>query len=182
MEYHYPAVFGIIYALREYLKPKQDFYKQTKMKTLSQYLGLFVLLIGMTYCKPYQPEGQGVVGTITWLEGNMMPSIQDGEDPEKEAQKVERTVQIFPLTNISDVKVEDGLITSIATKKIKEVKTDGSGKYAIDLSPGRYSVVTVEEGGLFANIFDGDGNIQPITIKENEWTLLDIQINYKAFY
>ncbi|MBN3582844.1 carboxypeptidase regulatory-like domain-containing protein [Algoriphagus aestuarii] len=152
------------------------------MKTRSTYLMIFMILIGMTYCKPYQPEGQGLVGTITWLEGNMMPAIQDGEDPEKNAEKVERTVQIFPLTNVSDVKVENGLITSIATQKIKEVKTDGSGKYAIDLSPGRYTVVTVEEGGLFANIFDGEGNIQPITIKENEWTLLDIQINYKAFY
>lgn len=111
-----------------------------------------------------------------------MPMIQDGENPEKGAKKVERTLHIFPLTNISDVKVEEGLITSIATTKIKEVKTDGSGKYAVDLSPGRYTVLTVEEDGLFASIFDGEGNIQPVTVKENEWTLLDILINYKAYY
>ncbi len=152
------------------------------MKRLLKLLVLSLMLVSFYQCKPYVPEGQGIIGTVTWIEGNQMPMIQDGEDPSKEAKKVERTIQIFPLTNLSDVKVEDGLITSIASKKIKEVKTDGTGKYAIDLTPGRYSIFTVEEDGLFANIFDGEGNIQPVTVKENEWVLLDIEINYKAFY
>lgn len=150
-----------------------------KLLTPFIYLLAFLFLV---QCKPYQPEGQGIIGTITWIEGNQMPMIQDGENPEKGAKKVERTLHIFPLTNISDVKVEEGLITSIATTKVKEVKTDGSGKYAVDLSPGRYTILTVEENGLFASIFDGEGNIQPVTVKENEWTLLDILINYKAYY
>lgn len=152
------------------------------MKRLLTFLFLITPIIFFTQCQPYQPEGQGVIGTITWVEGNQMPMIQDGEDIEKSAKKVERTIYVYPLTNISDVKVEEGLITSIATKKVKEVKTDGSGKYAIDLSPGRYTLLTKEENGMFASIFDGEGNIQPVTIKENEWTLVDIQINYKAFY
>lgn len=152
------------------------------MKKLVKTLSFFLPILLFFQCKPYQPEGQGLIGTITWIEGNQMPMIQDGENPEKGAKKVERTLHIFPLTNISDVKVEEGLITSIATTKIKEVKTDGSGKYAVDLSPGRYTVLTVEEDGLFASIFDGEGNIQPVTVKENEWTLLDILINYKAYY
>lgn len=155
------------------------------MKHYKIVLNLFLFsLITLTlmYCKPYVPEGQGIIGTITWIEGNQMPKIQSGENTEETAKKVERTVQIFPLTNISDVKVEDGLITAIASKKVKEVKTDGTGKYAVDLSPGRYSVLTVEENGLFASIFDGEGNIQPVTVKENEWTLLNILINYKAYY
>jgi hypothetical protein len=152
------------------------------MNRLLKILGLAMILLTLSQCKPYVPEGQGIIGTITWIEGNQMPMIQDGEDPTNQEKKVEREIQIFPLTNISDVKIEEGLITSIATKKIKVVKTDGTGKYAIDLSPGRYTILTVEENGLFANIFDADGNIQPVTVKENEWTLLDILINYKAYY
>ncbi|WP_296701010.1 carboxypeptidase regulatory-like domain-containing protein [Algoriphagus sp.] len=152
------------------------------MKMFLKLIGLFLIVLTMSKCKPYVPEGQGIIGTVTWIEGNQMPMIQDGEDPSKEAKKVERSIQIYPLTNIADVKVEEGLITSIASKKIKEVKTDGTGKYAIDISPGRYTILTVEENGLFANIFDGEGNIQPVTVKENEWTLVDILINYKAFY
>ncbi|MEN2281495.1 carboxypeptidase regulatory-like domain-containing protein [Algoriphagus sp. SE2] len=149
---------------------------------LLKLFGFSLIILSFAACRPYVPEGQGIIGTITWIEGNQMPMIQNGEDPSNKAKKVERVIQIYPLTNIADVKMEEGLITAIATKKIKEVKTDGTGKYAIDISPGRYTILTVEEDGLFANIFDGEGNIQPVTVKEKEWTLLDILINYKAFY
>ena len=139
-------------------------------------------------CAPYQPEGQGVVGLVTWQEGNQMPMIT--EEP-KEGKKdkrvtigdpVKRTVRVYPLIKISDVTLENGLFQSVAAKPITEIETDENGEYSINLSPGRYSILTVEEGGLFASIFDGDGNIQPVTIKEKEWKLLDIVINYKAAF
>ena len=95
---------------------------------------------------------------------------------------VKRTVRVYPLIKISDVTLENGLFQSVAAKPITEIETDENGEYSINLSPGRYSILTVEEGGLFASIFDGDGNIQPVTIKEKEWKLLDIVINYKAAF
>lgn len=138
-----------------------------------------------THCKPYQPEGQGITGQVTWLEGNQMPTISDsGNESNKEPKgiPVKRTIRIYPLLNFSDMSLEDGLFKSLAAKPITEIETDESGKYSIKLSPGRYSVFTVEEDGLFANIFDGEGNVQPVTVKEGEWTLLDIVINYKAVF
>jgi hypothetical protein len=78
--------------------------------------------------------------------------------------------------------VEEGLFTAVAGEPITEVESNESGVYSIQLSPGRYSVFIVEEDGLFANIFDGDGNVNPVTVKENEWTLLDVVVNYKAVY
>ncbi|EAZ80877.1 carboxypeptidase-like regulatory domain-containing protein [Algoriphagus machipongonensis] len=152
------------------------------MKRLANLFLLATLFLSLFQCTPYQPEGQGVVGTITWIEGNQMPKIGDEKEEDASEVLVKRKVQVYPITNISDVKVENGLITGIATEMVKEVTSDEEGKYALDLSPGRYTVVTVEEDGLFANIFDGEGNIQPVTIKENEWVLLDILINYKAVY
>ncbi len=136
-------------------------------------------------CAPYQPEGQGVVGQVTWLEGNQMPMI--GEEGKKSktstvGEPVKRTVRVYPLVKISDVTLEGGLFKSVAAKPITEIETDENGQYTVNLSPGRYSILTVEEGGLFASIFDGDGNIQPVTVKENEWTLLDIVVNYKAAF
>jgi hypothetical protein len=114
-----------------------------------------------------------------------MPTISDSGTESKNDPKgkpVKRTIRIYPLIKISDMSVEDGLVKSLAAKPITEIETDESGKYSLQLSPGRYSIFTVEEGGLFANIFDGEGNVQPVTVKEGEWTLLDIVINYKAVY
>lgn len=152
---------------------------------------IFLLFLALTtvftftQCKPYQPEGQGITGQITWLEGNLMPTISDsGNESKKESQgvPVKRTLRIYPLLKISDMSMENGLFKSLAAKPITEIETDEFGKYSLQLSPGRYSVFTVEEDGLFANTFDGEGNVQPVTVKEGEWTLLDIVINYKAVY
>lgn len=155
------------------------------MNQLIKLLYTFVFVLLLSQCAPYQPEGEGVVGQVTWLEGNQMPSISEEGKKEKRTtigQPVQRTVRVYPLMKISDVALENGLFRSVAAKPITEIETDENGEYAINLSPGRYSILTVEEGGLFASIFDGDGNIQPVTVKENEWTLLDIVVNYKAAY
>lgn len=135
-------------------------------------------------CKPLKPEGQGISGTITWMEGNRMPMITESGKaaPKTTPKPIQRTIRVYPLTKFSDLKMEDGLFTAIASKPITEVVSDKQGKYSIHLGPGRYSVFIVEENGLFANIFDGEGNVQPVTVKENEWTLLDVEVNYKAVY
>ncbi|MBN7811489.1 carboxypeptidase regulatory-like domain-containing protein [Algoriphagus sp. H41] len=146
---------------------------------------LAVLVLGTTQnCKPYKPEGQGITGTLTWVEGNQMPSISDGDNTEAKASAkgIQRTVRIYPLVKFQDLKVEEGLYTAIAEKPLTEVESDENGTYSVQLSPGRYSVFVVEKGGLFANIFDGEGYVQPVTVKESEWTLLDIEVNYKAVY
>ena len=98
------------------------------------------------------------------------------------AKPVKRTVRIYPLIQFEDLKIENGLYTAVAEEPLTEIETDEKGKYSIQLSPGRYSILVVEEGGLFASIFDGQGNVQPVTVKENEWTLLDIEVNYKAAF
>lgn len=152
---------------------------------------IIILLLALTtiftftQCKPYQPEGQGITGQVTWLEGNQLPTISDSGKESKEEPKgipVKRKIRIYPLLKISDMSFEDGLFKTLAAKPITEIETDESGKYILKLSPGRFSVFTVEEDGLFANTFDGEGNVQPVTVKEGEWTLLDIVINYKAVF
>ncbi|HSF53272.1 MAG TPA: hypothetical protein VLA71_05945 [Algoriphagus sp.] len=154
------------------------------MQRLLFILSILAASILFTNCKPYKPEGQGITGTVTWLEGNQMPMVtESGKTAAKSGSKpIQRTLRIYPLIKFSDLKIENGLYTALAEKPVTEVETDESGKYSLQLSPGRYSVFVVEEGGLFANIFDGEGNVQPVTVKENEWTLLDIEVNYKAVY
>lgn len=114
-----------------------------------------------------------------------MPMISDdgsATPPNPKGVPVKRTLLIYPLTNLADAKMEDGLFVQIKGEAIIQTESDENGEFALELSPGRYSIFTQEEGGLFANIFDGEGNIQPVTIKEKEWTKLDIIINYKAVF
>ena len=148
------------------------------------FLSLFCLALSLVGCKPYKPEGQGITGTITWLEGNQMPMVTEhGKAADKVAPKpIKRVVKVYPLIKFSDLRMEEGLFTAVAGQPITEVESNDSGAYSIQLSPGRYSVFVVEENGLFSNVFDGDGNVNPVTVKENEWTLLDIVVNYKAVY
>lgn len=154
------------------------------MKELSILISFVFASISLMSCKPYKPEGQGITGTITWQEGNQMPMmIEEGQANTRTAPKpIKRTVRVYPLIKFSDLKMEEGLFTAVAEKPITEVESNESGVYSIQLSPGRYSILIVEEGGLFANIFDGDGNVNPVTVKENEWTLLDVVVNYKAVF
>jgi hypothetical protein len=136
-------------------------------------------------CKPPLSDGQGIQGKVTWLEGNQMPMIsEDGKSSKVNPKGVpaERMLLIYPLTNLSDAAREGALFSRVKGEPIDSVQSDSDGKYSIQLAPGTYSVFVKEEEGLFANMFDGNGSIQPVVVKKAEWTTLDIIINYKAFF
>ncbi|EON75362.1 hypothetical protein ADIS_4066 [Lunatimonas lonarensis] len=78
--------------------------------------------------------------------------------------------------------VGDFLIGSIQTPRIAELETDENGRFEIELPIGAYSVFTVEEEGYFANVFDQYNHVNPIQVKEGEWTFLEIVVNYLAVY
>ncbi|MHA7130818.1 carboxypeptidase regulatory-like domain-containing protein [Algoriphagus namhaensis] len=112
-----------------------------------------------------------------------MPKItEEKTEANPKGDPVQRKVVFYPLTSLEDAKLEDGLFRSVEGEPILEVETDEKGNYTAVLPPGNYSVFTQEEGGLFANRFDGEGNIQPVQVKQGEWSKLDITINYKAYF
>jgi hypothetical protein len=127
---------------------------------------------------------QGIEGQLYWVEGNRMPMVhEEGEKPEEsEPQTVQRKIRIYELTRMDQAQQRDGLFDDIPTELVAEAESDESGAFKIGLPPGRYSVFTVEEDGLFANIFDSEMNIQPVEVKEGEWAEMEIKIDYKAFY
>jgi hypothetical protein len=138
-------------------------------------------------CKSQKNESQGISGKITWLEGNQMPTIRSEKDSSNttvnpKGTPVKRTLKVYPLTNMIDAKEENGLFISIVGEPIASFESDENGNFSIELNPGKYSIFTVEEEGLFANSFDGQGNIEPFEIKKGEWVKKDIVINYKAYF
>jgi len=110
-----------------------------------------------------------------------MPSPDAPASPGKRG--VQRTLYIYELTNATQVSTTDGVFhTNIPTKLVKRVVTDADGHFAVRLKPGRYSLFTKEEEGLYANLFDGENNIFPVEVKEGEVIEVEFLINHKAAY
>lgn len=124
---------------------------------------------------------QGVFGKVTWMQGNFMPSPERSQA--KESTPALRTIYIYSLTKLSKIEGEAPLFSKVKTRLIAKVKTNKDGYFQCKLAPGKYSVFTLEEEGkFFANLFDGEGNITPFEIKEEQVTRYDIHVNYKAAF
>lgn len=123
---------------------------------------------------------EGIAGRVLWREGNFMPTI-DGGDQGKSIG-ISREILIFELTNINQVTQRDEFFTDIKSRLIKSVTSNPDGIFEVAIEPGTYSVFTKEEGGLFANIYDGENNIFPVTVDSGKVTGVTIVIDYKAAY
>ena len=123
---------------------------------------------------------QGICGSIVWKSGNLMPSPD--REPIK-AKPVQRELLVYELTNISEATLQDGFYTAIVKSKIKSVKSDVAGKFCLDLPEGEYSLF-VKEGdkGLYANSFDGKGNIFPVKVSKDKVSIVVFTIDYQAAY
>lgn len=129
---------------------------------------------------------QGITGTIIWEEGNQMPMIipDDVEPTEKENKPkgIKRTLLIHELTKMVGSNSENGFHSKPATKEIARIESDSLGRFKVSLLPGKYSLFVLEERGYYANLSDGQQNIFPVEVKENEFTQVEFVINYKAVY
>jgi hypothetical protein len=123
---------------------------------------------------------QGICGSILWKSGNLMPS-PDRETPK--AKPIQRELLVYELTNISEATLQDGFYTAIVKPKIKSIKSDAEGKFCLDLPEGEYSLF-VKEGdkGLYANSFDGKGNIFPVKVSKDKVSIIVFTVDYQAAY
>ncbi len=123
---------------------------------------------------------QGICGSIVWKSGNLMPS--PNREPVK-AKPVQRELFVYDLTNSEQATLQDGFYKAVVTTLIKSVKSDSEGKFCLDLPEGKYSLF-VKEGnkGLYANQFDGDGNIFPVKVGKDKLSIIVFTIDYQAVY
>ena len=126
------------------------------------------------------PIEQGISGQVLWVSGNQMPSP---DAPPSKGRGVERTLYIYELTNASQANTTEGVFhTNIQTNLVTQVVTDANGNFAVSLKPGRYSLFSKEEKGLFASIYDGEMNINPVEVQQGQVTQVEFLINYQASY
>lgn len=128
-----------------------------------------------------RPLKEGIVGQLVWLEGNLMPTIDSDREIPK-GQPVQREVLVYELTKTKEAEKEGHFYHTVQTELIQKVMSDKRGIFKLHLPPGKYSIFVKEPNGLFANIFDGYGNIMPVEVFQNEVTPITIEINYMAAY
>ena len=127
---------------------------------------------------------QGIIGEVRWIEGNLMPAIGDTTYIERaKGIPIERDIYIFKAVKQQDALSAGGTFyKSINGELVYRLKSRRDGTFKVKLPPGRYSIFVMEKDGYFANIFDGDNYINPVTVQANKFTAIQIQVNYKAFY
>ncbi len=131
-----------------------------------------------------QSGAQGIAGTVRWVEGNLMPAIGDSTYIERsKGAPIQREIYIYKAIKIHDAEPKQGVFfQGIRSELIKKVTTDKDGKFKVILPPGKYSVFVMENEGLFANKYDGENYINPVTVNSGSFTEVEILINYKAYY
>lgn len=143
----------------------------------------FCLLLLLIACKTgQQPSsaGQGIEGQLWWLEGDFMPRI--GGRPTGKRTPAQRSVVAYEAISLQAMKHPGPLFPSVPARKVAETESGPDGKFRLSLPPGIYSVFTREAEGLFANSFDGNGIVNPVSVKEGEFTNITLEINYAATY
>ena len=127
---------------------------------------------------------QGISGELRWVEGNLMPAVGDTSYVKRaEGKPVQREIHIYKAVKIDDALVEEGtFFKSVNSELVKKIRTNDEGKFRIALPSGYYSIFVLEQGRLYANSFDGNNFINPVTVEPGKFTDIKISINYKAYY
>ena len=142
---------------------------------------IFILLsiIGIFAIVPAHAQRQGIRGEIFWVGGNQMPG------PGKEATPklgVQREVHIYKVTTVKNEGQTGPFFNNLKAEFITKVQSDDDGSFKVKLPLGEYSVLVKEPQGLFANLIESNGKINPVTVQSKRFTWLTITVDYEAVY
>jgi hypothetical protein len=121
---------------------------------------------------------QGVAGRVWFQTGDLFWGGPLRSTP------VKREVLVHTLTRSDSVlppRAAD-FFTQILTSFAGKSSSNDSGFYQISLPPGHYSVFVREDTLLYAGSCDGQGYFQPVLVKPDSVSWLDIKIHYQVLY
>ena len=124
---------------------------------------------------------QGIWGDIWFWEGDFMPVCMTGT-----ITPIVREVLIHELTHTDDVvrtsNPYGAFYDEINTNLISTVWSDNDGYFEVDLPVGHYSLFVVEDTMFYSNSSDGQGNLSPVEVKDNEVAEIRFDITYKTLW
>ena len=140
------------------------------------------MIVGMGTLNPDLPgfcQRQGIKGQVFWLSGNQMPG------PGRKAAPnlgISREILVYELTTKEDATQHETFFTDIRTQLVATVISSDDGRFKVKLPPGQYSVFVKEPSGLFANLINTSGEINPVTVEPKKFTWLSITVDYEAVF
>lgn len=121
-------------------------------------------------------------GTVVEKRGNQMPG--PGR-PQSAGEPVVREVLVLPLLTLEQVTSDEaGFITDLkGAQPLQTVRSGKDGKFCFATLPaGRYSVLVRKEKGLYANLYDTQNHINPVTVEKGKAATVTIQITHRATF
>lgn len=134
-----------------------------------------ILLLFVFFTGPIYGQPQGIKGQVFWIAENQMPSEDIKKSPH---HGVQRELLIYELTHLHQAKQDGVFFSEIQTSLVLAVTTKKDGSFKVKLPPGKYSVFVREPKGHFANLFDKDNAINPVTVQPKQFTWLTVTIDY----
>lgn len=127
---------------------------------------------------------EGLFGRVIWVEGNRMPMITEEGQPVENGGGVgvKRTIYIFKAISAAAVEQQEGFFKLNLSDAVAVIETDPNGRFFVALPPGKYSILSKEERGLWAGIFDAENHLNPIRVEKGNIAEMTLEINYMAFY
>ena len=117
----------------------------------------------------------GLSGTLTKREGDCMPITSSKTCKE---YPVIRTIYIYEYTKMQNLDGYGPSYYSLNTNLIGQCDADSEGFFQINLSPGKYSIFVWENNSYYACSYDGLGGINPVVIKADSVSILNLTLNY----
>ena len=125
---------------------------------------------------------EGLAATILFTEGNCMPTEWPASNGCR-TYPVKRVVHIHEYTlHTQTTHTGGGFHLKVETPRVVKVTSDQEGFIEVSLAPGKYSIFVEENNMLYANGWDGQGGVQPVEVTAGQVNLVQIPINYKAYY
>ena len=124
----------------------------------------------------------GIWGTVSSLEGDCMPTDQVSSSCSN--CPVQRTVKVYEYTTLTNAVTSDPykrFFDTFNTQLVAQSEADEKGFFQLNIPPGHYSIVIVENGKLYAELRDGQGGLNPFTLSSGVQNV-NITMTYKAVF
>jgi hypothetical protein len=121
----------------------------------------------------------GVAGTLLKKTGDCMPIIGSGTTCT--SYPVSRTILIYEYTTTNNVDGWGPSYKSVHSKLVAQCSADQDGFFQAAVDPGKYSILIKENDNFYANSFDGQGGIQPITVRSDSVNLITLVLDYAVY-
>ena len=148
------------------------------LRSLRMYALLLLPMLGAVACAR---DTLKLKGTVVRVRGNQMPSP---DLPPPTYPGYQTTLYFFEPARVSQaVPVgKAGLYREIGTRLVARTKSDEKGLFSVRLAPGRYSVLIGVDSLFYSNITDGEGYINPVTIRKGDKKTLSFRADWDASY